>query len=252
MKAAIISVTLGAAVLGAAVPASADTVRLHGATTVMDIVVVPHRDAVQKATGHVLEISGNGTGRGLVDLVDGKADAAMVSEPMDIALAAAAAAGKQLDPAKLQMHEVRKADIVFVVHPSNPVSKLSWEQIRDIHTGKITNWKDVGGKDQAIVVYSDALTGGTRAMVKKVVLENQEYAPAVRSLTAVKRVAEMVSKDAAGIGGVGSNFVDPRDDKILETRKIERPLSFVTVGAPSPAVKQVVQAFRAESAKGGK
>ena len=60
----------------------------------------------------------------------------------------------------------------------NPVISLRWEQLRDIHTGKITNWKQVGGKDQAITVYCDAPTGGTRALIKKVIMDEEDYLPA--------------------------------------------------------------------------
>src|SRR5262245_8487294 len=202
-----------AALMASAVSAAfADTVKLHGATTVVDVVINPHRNAVQQATGHTLEIVGNATGRGLVDLADGKADASLVSEPLDIAVAAAANAGKTIDPSTLKMHEIRKDEIVFVVHPSNPVSKLSWEQLRDIHIGKTTNWKQVGGKDAPITVYSDALTGGTRAMVKKIVLNGTDYADSVKSLTAVKRVAELVAQDVNGVGAVGRGFVDTSKD----------------------------------------
>jgi phosphate transport system substrate-binding protein len=230
----------------------ADTVKLHGATTVIDVVINPHRTAVQQATGHTLELVGNATGKGLVDLVDGKADASLVSEPMEIALAAAAAAGKVIDPATLKTHEIRKDEIMFVVHPSNPVGSLTWDQIRDIHIGKTTNWKQVGGKDLPINVYSDALTGGTRAMVKKVVLRGTEYGDSVKSLTAVKRVAELVAQDAQGIGGVSRGFVDVNKDKVVQTKKIERPLAFVTIGEPSLKVKQVIEAYRAEVAKAAK
>ena len=87
------------------------------------------------------------------------------------------------------------------------MSALTWEQLADIHTGKITNWKQVGGKDAPIVVYSDALTGGTRALVKKVVLKDAEYAPSVKSLTSVARVAELVASDPNGVGAVGRGFV---------------------------------------------
>ena len=125
---------------------------------------------MEKSTGHTLEIVGNATGKGLVDLVDGKAEVAMVSEPLDIAVAAAKAAGKKIDPKTLQFNVVRNDEIVFVVHPANPVTKLTLEQLGDIHIGKITNWKQVGGKDMPITVYSDAVTGGTRAMVKKLVM----------------------------------------------------------------------------------
>jgi phosphate transport system substrate-binding protein len=248
LKQATLRTTVFAVLCAVAAPvALADTVRLHGATTVVDVVVTPTRAAVQKSTGHTLEIVGNATGQGMVDLSEGKADAAMVSEPMDIALNAAEAAGKKLDASRFKMHEIRKAEIVFVVHPSNPVSALTWEQLRDIHTGKVTNWKQVGGNDQPIVVYSDAVTGGTRAMVKKVVMGGEEYGSSVRSLTAVKRVAELVAKDTAGVGGVGGNFVDPKEQKIVQTKKVERPLALVTMGDPSPAVKQVIESMRAEN-----
>jgi phosphate transport system substrate-binding protein len=228
-------------------PVLADTVKMHGATTVLNVVVNPNRAAVEKATGHTLEIVGNATGKGLVDLAEGKAEVSMVSEPLDIAVAAAEAAGKKIDPATLKFNVVKQDEIVFVVHPGNGAAKLSIEQVRDIHLGKITNWKQVGGKDLAITVYSDAVTGGTRAMVKKVVLGGEEYAAGVKALTNVARVAELVAKDESGIGGVGRGFVDEGKTKIVDTKKIERPLGFVTIGEPSPKVKQVIEAFKASS-----
>ena len=239
---------LAAALLAAAVlssPAFADTVKLHGATTFVNVVLDPSREAVQKKTGHTLEVVGNATGKGLVDLVDGKADAAMVSEPIDIAVAAAKVAGKDVDPAKLKFHEIRKDEIVFIVHPSNAAGTLTWEQLKDIHTGKITNWKSVGGKDAPIVVYSDAVTGGTRAMIKKVVMGGSEYGVDVKSLTSVKRVAELVAKDENGVGGLGRGFVMEKENKVVKTQKLERPLAIVTLGEPSPKVKQVIDALRA-------
>jgi phosphate transport system substrate-binding protein len=236
--------------LVAALPtlALADTVRLAGATTVVNVVINPSRAAVEKSTGHTLEINGNATGKGLVELTDGKADAAMVSEPMDIALAAAEVAGKKIDGSKLKMHEIRKDEIVFIVHPANPVGKLTLAQLGDIHTGKITNWKQVGGKDMPITVYSDALTGGTRAMIRKVVMGGNDYAPSVRSLTSVSRVAELVPGDESAIGGLGKGFVKADGKtKTIETSKIERPLAIVTVGEPSPKVAQVIDALRSAS-----
>jgi phosphate transport system substrate-binding protein len=230
--------------------AQADAVKLAGATTVVNVVVTPHRAEVEKATGHTLEVNGNATGRGMVDLSEGKCDAAMVSEPMDIALAAAEAAGKKLDGSKFRMHEIRKDEIVFIVNANNPVGKLTLQQLADIHTGKITNWKQVGGKDLPITVYSDALTGGTRAMVKKVVMNNQDYASSVKSLTSVSRIADLVPGDEAAIGGLGRGFVKADGKtKIVETSKIERPLALVTVGEPQPKVKQVIDGFRAAAAK---
>jgi len=240
----LITTAVAALISGAAM---ADTVRIAGATTVLNVVVGPAKDNVEKSTGHTLAMIGSGTGKGLVDLFDGATDIAMVSEPMDIAADAALVAGKKIDPSKVQVFELKKDEIVFVVHPSNPVSKLSWEQLRDIHTGKITNWKEVGGKDTAIVVYSDSTAGGTRAMVKKIVMGGADYGPAVKAQISVKRAAEMVGGDEAGITGVGKGFVDPATTKIVDSKKLERPLALATLGAPKPAVKAVIDAFAKEA-----
>lgn len=242
---------MGTLVVGVAAwsaPVQAAMVRLHGATTVIDRVINPHRYAVEKATGHTLDVVGNATGKGLVDLAAGRCDAALVSEPMEIALKAAAAAGKPPDSAKLQFHPIANDLIVFVVHPSNPVKSLTWEQLRDIHTGKIRNWKEVGGSDAPINVYSDTLTGGTRAMIKATVLEGREYDAKVQPQVNVKKVAEMVAMDPNGIGGVGKGFVGGKT-RIVETKALERPLAMVTIGEPSPAVKVVIDAYRAEDGK---
>jgi phosphate transport system substrate-binding protein len=237
------------AVAGAALlsPALADTIRMNGATTVLNVVVKPAQAAVEKASGHTLQIVGNATGKGLVDLVSGNADVAMVSEPLEIALEAAAAAGKTIDGKTLQFAVVKKDEVVFTVNAANPVASLTFDQLRDIHTGKITNWKQVGGKDLPIVVYSDAVTGGTRAMVKKIAMGGAEYGDVVKAQTSVKRAAELVSTDEAGIAGVGKGFVVAGKAKIVNAPKIERPLGFVTVGAPKPAVKAVIDAFAKEA-----
>jgi ABC-type phosphate transport system substrate-binding protein len=58
--------------------------------------------AVEKSTGHTLQVISSGTGKGLVDLFDGATEIAMVSEPMDIAADAAAIAGKKIDPKAVQ------------------------------------------------------------------------------------------------------------------------------------------------------
>lgn len=250
MKVSVVCFAWALAVVTATV-CHAETVRLHGATTVVNVIVAPHRDAVEKATGHRLQLVGNATGKGLVDLAEGKADAAMCSEPLEIAVAAAMVAGRNLDPKTLRLHEIRKDEVVFVVHPANTVTALSWEQLAAIHTGKVTNWKQLGGRDAPITVYSDAVTGGTRALVKKVVMKDMEYASAVRPLASVSRVAEFVRHDPNGVGAIGRGFADPAQVTILKTAKVERPLGFVTLGAPSPKVSQVIDAFRAAVGRPG-
>lgn len=235
-----------------AAPVQADEVRLHGATTVIDRVVTPYSARVEAATGSRLSVVGNATGKGLVDLASGRCDASLSSEPLEIAVSAAKLAGKVVDPSELKFHVVAQDEIVFVVHPSNPVRSLSWEQLRDIHTGKIKNWKDVGGTPAPITVFTDTVTGGTRAMIRHVVLGGAEYAPTAVALTSVRKVAEMVAASANAIGGLGKGFVDTARNRILETRRLERPLGFITVGEGSAKVRAVIQAYRDEVKKGAK
>ena len=72
----------------------------------------------------------------------------------------------------------------------------------------------------------------------------QEFAPSVKSLISATRIAEVVPKDEGSIAAVGNDFVNNKS-KLVQTKKIERSLGFITVGAPSAKVKQVIDAFRA-------
>lgn len=239
---------LAAALALAAPPARAfdQVVRLHGSTAVFDQVTNPHWTAVAQRTGIAMEVIGNATGRGLVDLVSGRCEAAMVSEPLGIAVQAAALAGRTVDPSTLQFRVVKHDQIVFIVHPSNPVTRLSWEQLRDIHTGRIKNWKEVGGRDMVITAFTDTVTGGTRALVKEVILRGADYGSTSVALSVVRKVADMVGANPNGIGAIEKGLVNPTRNKVLETRVLERPLGFVTVGPPSEVVGRVLDALEAE------
>jgi phosphate transport system substrate-binding protein len=228
--------------------ARAETVKLSGSNTVNQQIIKPYREAVEKATGHTLEIVASGSGKGLVDLANGKCDASMSSDFLEDTATAAAKAGTKVDTKKLVFHNIKSDEIVFIVHPSNAVSSLSWEQIRDIETGKISNWKEVGGKDMPIVVNSEAASGGNGAMIKHAILGGADYGPAVKMHDKPQRVYELVKGDEKGFGGLGKGLIgDAGKIKIIQTKKLERPLAFITMGEPSAKVKQVIDAFKAAS-----
>ncbi|HYQ82187.1 MAG TPA: substrate-binding domain-containing protein [Anaeromyxobacteraceae bacterium] len=236
-----------AALILAALPALAldQTVRLHGSTAVVDQVTDPYWAAVAQQTGTAMEVIGNSTGRGLVDLVSGRCEVALLSEPLGIAVQAAALAGRTVDPSTLQFRVVKHDQIVFVVHPSNPVTSLTWEQLRDIHTGRVKNWKEVGGRDMVITVVTDTVTGGTRALVKEAVLGGADYGSTSVALSTIRKVADMVGANPNGIGAIDKRLVNPSRNKVLETRALERPLGFATVGPPSEPVRRVLDALEA-------
>jgi phosphate transport system substrate-binding protein len=232
--------------------AQAASVRLHGAASVVDSLAKPHAAAVEKATGLRLVIDRSNAGKGLRDLVEGKCDIALASASLEATLDAARTAGLTGAVPDLKMHVISTSEVVFIVHPSNPVRKLTWEQIRDIHTGKITRWKEVGGPDLPIAVVTDAAASATRGLIKQVVLGGSEYAPGARAVAAVAEVNEEVAKNPAAIGGLGREFADPKRVAIVETKKVERPLAFVTVGPPGKKETKVIDAYRAQVGGGPK
>ncbi|MDQ6880839.1 MAG: substrate-binding domain-containing protein [Pseudomonadota bacterium] len=226
--------------------ASADTVRLAGSTTLVNAVITPHRERIEKSSGHSLQIVASATGKGLVELADRNADVAMISSTLETALLTAEIAGKKIDPSTLRVHDLRPDEIVFLVNASNPVSKLSAAQLGDIHTGKLSNWKQVGGKDLPITIYTSTPQGATSAVVKKTVMGGAEYPAGVKIMTSFPRIADLIPGDEGGIGALGRGFVKADGKaKLIDTVKVMRPLALVTLGEPSPKVRQVIDALRA-------
>jgi phosphate transport system substrate-binding protein len=219
-------------------------VRLHGAASTVDSLIRPHAEAVERRTGLALAVDRSNAGKGLRDLVEGRCDLALASASLEATVAAARAAGYSGPLPDLRLHVAATSEVVFVVHPSNPVKALTWEQLRDIHTGRVARWSEVGGRDEAIAVFTDAAASATRGLLKQVVLGGAEYAPGATALAAVKDVNERVAATPTGIGGLGLEFVDPARVTVVRTAKIERPLAFVSVGPPSPEAQRVIDAYR--------
>jgi len=217
---------------------------LCGAASVIDALVGPQRPLVEQTTGVEVVVEKSNAGRGLKDLIEGKCDAALVSASLESCLEAARTAGlTQAPPPDLKMDTVATSEVVFVVHPSNPVKALSWEQLRDIHTGKIASWKEVGGRDLPIAVFTDAAASATRGLVKQVVMGNADYAPGAKAVAQVKEVAVEVARNEAGVGALGLEFAT-REVRMVESKKVLRPLAFVTRGEPGEALKKVIEAYR--------
>lgn len=181
---------------------------------------------------------------GSLTLVGRNADIAMVAAPLEVAIAAAATAGKKVDAGALRVH-VRSDDIVFVVGASNRVARLTLAQLGDIQTGRIRNWKEVGGKDLPITVYTTAASSGTTSVVRKLAMNGGDYAPGTRTMLSFARMVELLPNDEGGIGALGRGFVKADGKlRVIETPRMTRPLALVTLGEPSPAARQVIDAMK--------
>ena len=233
--------------------AAAETVRLHGSTTVQKRIMEPGKDALKKATGIDLVLVGNGTGNGLEDLVGGKCDAAMASEELSDAVSSMKDASGKAATGDLKPNVITDDVIKVIVNPSNPVSKLDKEQLKGLHNGSIDNWSKVSGPDLPVIVITSHLGSATRKVFQKAVMDGTPYVAGALEVETTRKEIDDVSQFPEGIGAVSAGFINLPGNKekvkVVQTPNISRPLMLITKGDPSPAVKKILDFFRGEGKK---
>lgn len=151
-------------------------------------------------------VTGGGTGVGISALLDETTDIAMASRRIKFGeKMKAKAAGEKLEEVIIAYDA-----LAVVVHPSNPVNRLTRKQLEDIFRGKITNWDQVGGDNRKIVVYSRETSSGTYEFFKENVLKNKNYMSSSLSMPATGAIIQSVSQTKGAIGYVGLAYVSPR------------------------------------------
>ncbi len=145
---------------------------------------------------------------------------------------------------------IGKDAIAAIINPSNPVSDLSLAQLNDIFTGKIKNWKDVGGPDLPIEVFITGGNSATNKVFKKVVLHGADYKAKVVKPDA--KIVNLVAKKKGAIGQISFAFITGNtkvkavnpDGQVASTSNpdypITRPLNIVTKGAPQGEAKSFI------------
>jgi phosphate transport system substrate-binding protein len=229
-----------------AVPLSAqDVLRVHGANSIWSL-LSKHTVELEQATGQKIAFVPNNTGLGLLDLAEGRCDMSMTTPSVDSSAVAAnqAKPGVIPDTSVFKSAEIGFDRLVFPVHPSNSTPRLTPAQIKDIFTGKTTNWKEVGGPDTPIVVVSIGTNAGTW-----MALDDQFFrgAPITASAKVVKTSKDMnniVSQVPGAIAYYGSNTLAP-SVKPIETELDVRLFSLlVTKGPPTPAQERFIETAR--------
>ena len=211
-----------------------------------------------------IAVSGPGSGAGIAALIDGTTDICQASRKIT---------SKEIDQAHakgVDSYEIQVATdaLSVVVHPSNPVSELTIAQLSAIYTGHVTNWKDVGGHDAAIVVLSRDTNSGTHVFFKEHVVQmldlptedkSLEYGSKVLFLPSTEQGVSEVAKNSKAIFYAGLGYVTDKvkpvaikktadDPAVLPsvetaldgTYPIARPLLFYTDGAPQGVIKAFI------------
>jgi phosphate transport system substrate-binding protein len=215
--------------------------KVHGSSTVAGV-IVPNKVAIEKETGLTLTIVVNGSGNGLKDLADGKADVAMIS----VALVEEAEAMNKRAPGSLNTAGFVESPIGLfatktIVNAKNPVKTLSEAQIKDIFTGKIVNWKDVGGPDLPIVVVAEGPGSGGRTLMESHLLGGTAMTDKVQAVQGVAQIAQAVSQNPAAIG-YGNPTTITSAVSAISGSEVYQPLILVTKGPPNADAKKLLGA----------
>lgn len=179
-------------------------ITIKGSDTVLPLSQKEAESYMKINKGASITVVGGGSGVGIAALMDGTTDIAMSSRllKMDERL--------KLQEAGRAYKEVTVAfdALAVIVNPANKVSKLTREQVEGIFTGKIKNWKEVGGDDMQIVAYARETSSGTYEFFKDNVLKRKNYASACLNMPATGAIMQSVSQTKGAIGYVGIAYMD--------------------------------------------
>ena len=196
--------------------AQTETITVKGSDTMVILAQHWAELYMSKFPNVTVQVTGGGSGTGISALINGTTDICNSSRPI-----------KQSEREKLKQRfsslgvEIKSAKdgLAVYVHESNPVRELSIQQLKAIYTGKTINWKELGGPDARIILYSRENNSGTYVYFKDNVLEGDDFAAATMNMPGTAAVVNAISKDKFGIGyggaayGKGIRFVKVRKDE---------------------------------------
>ena len=240
---------LGALILSLAIPCYAEKIVVEGSTTVLPIAQKAAEVFMNNNQGAEISIRGGGSGVGIASLIDGNCDIGSSSRPIkDTELDRAVTNGRSLKASIIAMD-----GICVIVHPSNSVSALTKKQIKDIYTGAISNWKQLGGADEKIVVVSRDSSSGTFEAFGTLALDGAKVRADSLMQASNQAVASTVSSTTGGVGYVGLGYVTSSvkavdvngvkasKETVLTNKYIlGRPLFMYTNGEPKGLTKQYI------------
>jgi len=236
----------------------ASYITIKGSDTMVHLVSSWAEMFMKGNEGIDVSVTGGGSGTGIAALINGTTDICAASRKMkekEIKLAEK----QKITPVE---HVVARDGIAVVVNPENPVKELTLDQLMKIFTGAYTNWSQVGGPDENILVLSRESSSGTYVFFQEHVLQKNDYTQKARLMPATSAIIQSVSEDKWSIGYVGLGYALEVADKVKvigvkadaespavmpseETVKsgdysISRPLQLYTVGEPAGKVKQFI------------
>jgi phosphate transport system substrate-binding protein len=185
----------------------------------------------------VFELESKGTASGFAALLAGECDMAAASRVVNQdELTQARTRGIEFN-----LHTIGSYSVAVIVNAANAVTNLSRDQVRDIFTGTVKNWKEAGGADAPIQLYIRDASSGTPLGFQELAMENQPYASEAKAFTNYAGIVEAVAKDTGGIGYVGFDLASSAGAKAVSIRGV--PPTAVTVNEGQYPVSRVLRLY---------
>ena len=230
-------------------------VTVKGSDTMVILAQSWAENYMKEHPGISIQVTGGGSGVGIAALINGGTDVCEASRPMKAVEKDQVRSrhGKEVKEIPVAMD-----GLAVYVSESNPIQSITELQLKAIYTGKMTNWRELGGKDGQIVAYGRENSSGTYQFFKEHVLANEDFAREIQTLPGTGAIVNAVSKDPASIGYGGIAYASGirvvpvrRDEKSeavmpsLATVKsgqypLSRNLFFYTIGDPAGDVKALI------------
>ena len=231
---------------------------IKGSDTMVHLVSSWAEEFMKNNTETDISVTGGGSGTGIAAMINGTTDICASSRAIQ------EKEKKQAEKNKVSPVEIPVArdGIVLIVHPQNPVNSLTIDQLRLIYTGKISNWKEVGGLDNPIILLSRESSSGTFVFFQEHVLNKEDFSNSARLLAGTSALVQAVAADRGAIAYVGLGFaaeakgtiktlgvqaagqtgpVLPSEESVRSgAYAVSRPLFFYTNGAPKDTAKKFI------------
>jgi phosphate transport system substrate-binding protein len=237
----VLQVALFIGILSLAATASwAGEIKVGGGGAACRGIFMPLAASFESATGIALKVLPSSPAQGLIELNDGHVDMATAAVPFASMAREAAKNGIAIDPSLFTVKEIALNKTLVFVHKSNTVKKLSKKQLKDIFSGKVTNWKNVGGANQKIIVVWGLATPGQNELFSEQILDGKPVTGKHQEVTDYMGIRNFIAETPGAIG------IDPHGfasglTKNPETPLVVSPVIAVTKGKPSADVEKLLQ-----------
>jgi phosphate transport system substrate-binding protein len=229
--------------------AGAEELKIGAGAAPVENILKPIREAFEKASGISINLIAAGPKIAMTDLVRGNVEAAAAGLSLQDWLALMKKEGQEVQaPETLRAVNIGKDRIVVVTHKDNPVSALTKEQLQGIFSGKIENWKEVGGADLPILVIWGTLVQGTNSMFVAKVMEGH---PVTKDVIEVATAADIKQNVLSNPGAIGIGPAALVDSSVHApvVPEVSREIILVTKGEPSPKVRKLLEFIKGEGGK---